>query len=528
MQRQKKKRTGLRIVGAILLLAAVAFGVLWFLEYQERPKLVDGVKYQVPHRSDHAEVVGCDPEAASLVIRSEYRGKPVTRIAAASFKGSGAETIEIPSTIKALGVRAFAGSGIRVVEIPAWVNEIDDHAFQDCAALETVTVLGNPAIKGTPFENCPALRSFTLTRPRENQRLDLFVDCPALTEIHLPASWPLDKFSQPPEGATLFLRDSGAIRNALYNDYTAAPEPGLPIRVRGLVDALASGEASWRVEDRRAVAVNNTEDELILTWNQETAPADLEADGCHFFFTDNSFSSAYTKVLTLAPGGSDTLTHQYYADYGPGETTLDLVSNGEYVHFKLLKGALEVAETVDLAPNERRTITLPAGRYGVIYSYGKSAEEAKQNAEEGPGRHNDGYRDYPADGHVELSVYTGNPYKSYLYIMPFGQYGPGTSKLYLRRFDGSDTCYRLYRVGGELELEAKLFDPDESRTVSFPSGPYILRIARGSDWISDEEAFGPNGRYSVIYYEAYKPGETYEITTTSDRGNVMRDSAGNF
>ena len=72
MQRQKKKRIGLRIVGAILLLAAVALGVLWYLDYQERPKLVDGVQYQVPYRADHAEVVGCDPEAASLVIRSEY------------------------------------------------------------------------------------------------------------------------------------------------------------------------------------------------------------------------------------------------------------------------------------------------------------------------------------------------------------------------------------------------------------------------------------------------------------------------
>ena len=29
MQRQKKKRIGLRIVGAILLRAAVALGVLW-------------------------------------------------------------------------------------------------------------------------------------------------------------------------------------------------------------------------------------------------------------------------------------------------------------------------------------------------------------------------------------------------------------------------------------------------------------------------------------------------------------------
>ena len=532
MQRQKKKCIGLRIVGAILLLAAVAIGVLWYLDYQERPKLVDGVQYQIPYQADHAEVVGCDPEAASLVIRSEYRGKPVTRITMSAFRGSRAETIEIPSTIKTLGDSALAGSGIRTIEIPAWVNEIDDQAFRGCAALEAVTVLGNPAIKGRPFENCPALRCFTLTRSRENQSLDLFVDCPALSEIHLPAGWPVDRNAQPPEGATLFVRDGQTAKTTLRNGWPCAAEPGAGLRIMDLADALAGGEAGWRVEgegaNRRAVAVNNLEDELILSWDQGTAPSDLEADGCRFFFTGDDLSDTYTKVLALEPGGSDTLTRQYYADYGPGETTLDLVSNGEYVHFKLLKGALEIAETVDLAPNERQTITLPAGRYGILYGYGESPEAAQRKAEEGPGNRSDGYWDYPEDGHVELSVYTGNPYKSYLYSVPFDRYGPETSRLYLRRFDDTDTCYRLYRVGGGLELEVKLFDPNDSRWVSFPCGFYILRIARGSEWISDEEAFGPNGRYSVIYYEAYKAGETYEITTTSGRGNVMSDSAGNF
>ena len=532
MQRQKKKRIGLRIVGAILLLAAVALGVLWYLDYQERPKLVDGVQYQVPYRADHAEVVGCDPEAASLVIRSEYRGKPVTRITMWAFKGSRAETIEIPSTIKTLDDAALAGSGIRTIEIPAWVNEIDDRAFQDCAALEAVTMLGNPAIKGRPFENCPALRSLTLTRPRENQSLDLFVDCPVLSEIHLPASWPVDRYAQPPEGATLFVRDKQAAQVALYNGWPCAPEPDSGLRIMSLADALAGGEASWRVEgdgeSRRAVAVNETPDALVLALNHETAPTDLEADGCHFFFTDDDFSTAYSKVLALEPGGSDLLTQEYYTGYGPGEMKLDLVSTGEYVHFTLLKGALEIAEAVDLAPNERQTIALPAGRYGIMYGYGKSPESAKKGAEEGPASHTDGYRNYPADGHVELSVYTGNPYRSYLYRTPFDQYGPGTSKLYLRRMDGTKTCYRLYRVGGGLEFEAKLFDTDANKTVSFPSGTYILRIARGSEWISDEEAFGPNGRYSVIYYQSYKPGETYEITTTTGSGNVMSDSAGNF
>ena len=532
MQKQKKKRIGLRIVSAILMLAAVAIGVLWYLDYQERPKLVDGVEYAIQKDTNIVNVVGCDPEAASLVVQSEYRGLPVTGIVGWSFKGSKAESIELPSSIRKLHSTAFEGSGIRSIEIPASVDEIGDRAFRDCATLEEVTVLGNPEIKGKPFENCSALRSFTLTRPRENQGLNLFVDCPALSEIHLPAGWPLDRYAGTPEGATLFVRDSHAAQAALLNGWNCAVEPGAGLRIMNLADALAGGEANWRVEgdrdNRRAVVVNESPDDLILNLNHETAPSNLEADGCHFFFTDDDFSTAYSRVLALEPGGSDLLTRQYYTEYGPGEMKLDLVSNGEYVHYKLLKGELEIAEAVDLAPNERRTITLSAGYYGVMYGYGKTPEAAKKGAEEGPANHTDGYRNYPADGHIELSVYTGNPFKSYLYSVPLDGYGPGTSKLYLHRFDGSNTCYRLYRAGGELELEVKLFQYNESRTVSFPSGAYILRIARGSEWISDEEAFGPNGRYSVIYYESYKPEETYEITTTTGNGNVMCDSARNF
>ena len=89
-------------------------------------------------------------------------------------------------------------------------------------------------------------------------------------------------------------------------------------------------------------------------------------------------------------------------------------------------------------------------------------------------------------------------------------------------------CYRLFRVGGELECEAFLEPGYYNKTVSFPAGRYKLRIAEGDTWISDEEAFGEEGRYSVIDYFNYEEGETYGITETTGNGNVYGDSAGGF
>jgi hypothetical protein len=109
----------------------------------------------------------------------------------------------------------------------------------------------------------------------------------------------------------------------------------------------------------------------------------------------------------------------------------------------------------------------------------------------------------------------------------YGEYGPGESSLYLKAGERS-ACYRLVRVGGELEREVFIEPGHYNKIVSFPSGRYKLRIAEGDTWISDEEAFGGEGKYSVIDYFDYKEGETYGITETAEGGNVYRDSAGGF
>lgn len=104
-------------------------------------------------------------------------------------------------------------------------------------------------------------------------------------------------------------------------------------------------------------------------------------------------------------------------------------------------------------------------------------------------------------------------------------YGPGTSSLYLKAGSGS-VCYRLVRVTGVTEFQV-LLGPGEEVTKTFPCGKYILKVARGETWISDEEAFGPEGRYSTTDVFEFEAGASYEISTGT-QGSFTGDSQSGF
>lgn len=99
-------------------------------------------------------------------------------------------------------------------------------------------------------------------------------------------------------------------------------------------------------------------------------------------------------------------------------------------------------------------------------------------------------------------------------------YGPGKSYLYLKAGSRSE-CYRLVKMDGTTQFKVFL-SPGESVKQSFPCGKYVLKVARGETWISDEEAFGDSGYYSTTDVFDFKSGASYEIsvgTTGSFRGD---------
>ena len=74
------------------------------------------------------------------------------------------------------------------------------------------------------------------------------------------------------------------------------------------------------------------------------------------------------------------------------------------------------------------------------------------------------------------------------------------------------------------EVRAVYLNHASSGKMHFPPGNYVLKIARGDYWISDEEGFGENGAYSKSVPTEMTAGVySIEISTTSGFG---RDSWG--
>ena len=105
-------------------------------------------------------------------------------------------------------------------------------------------------------------------------------------------------------------------------------------------------------------------------------------------------------------------------------------------------------------------------------------------------------------------------------------YGPGTSKLFLKADDKRSACYRLFRMDGSIEFQV-LLAPGEKTTQSFPCGRYTLKIAQGTEWISDEEAFGEKGDYDTTELFNFEAGQTYQIGTGTG-SNIRNDSQSGF
>ena len=104
-------------------------------------------------------------------------------------------------------------------------------------------------------------------------------------------------------------------------------------------------------------------------------------------------------------------------------------------------------------------------------------------------------------------------------------YGPGTSSLYLTAGNRM-ACYRLVRMDGSTEFQV-LLSAGEETTQSFPCGRYVLKVARGDEWISDEEAFGDAGSYSSTNTFKFEDGGYYEISTGT-QGSFYGDSKAGF
>ena len=71
-------------------------------------------------------------------------------------------TVNLPSTLKTIGIQSFRTTGMSEVTLPENVETVKLGAFRDMANLTTVTVEGNVAFDNYAFRSCPNLTSIFL------------------------------------------------------------------------------------------------------------------------------------------------------------------------------------------------------------------------------------------------------------------------------------------------------------------------------------------------------------------------------
>ena len=71
-------------------------------------------------------------------------------------------TVNLPSTLKTIGIQSFRQTGMSEITVPASVETVKLGAFRNMANLTTVTVKGNVAFDDYAFRSCPNLTSIYL------------------------------------------------------------------------------------------------------------------------------------------------------------------------------------------------------------------------------------------------------------------------------------------------------------------------------------------------------------------------------
>lgn len=454
---------------------------------------IDGVAYHNASNTEYASVVRSDPEYENPVIAREYEGRPVEQIDQEVFSGAVLTSIVIPDTIK----------------------HISPSAFMDCPNLKEISIEGTPQLRDGCFCRLPALERVTFGQGTESISMAAFEDCDALREIHVPAGC-TEITGDVPSGVTLILQTVELVGQAFENGWNIQMEDGSEASSMTLAEAIEAGKITWDGDadnQKKKICINNVSGEILsVSW---PGCFELKAAEVTYYILKGD-------TVTLKPGDEMQLEADYYTAYGPEKTTVQFAAESEYLYCCLYKENARLDSEFLLGPYERKTLTLPCGRYMIMTLAGKTAEEADPDADEDAHWDSISASDFEAGAFYEVSP----GIRGGLGLWEIEEYGPGESGLYLKAGDHS-ACYRLVRVGGELEVQV-LLEPNQSKTVHFPCGTYKLRIAEGDTWISDEEAFGEDGKYTAVNYFRYQEGETYEITETTGSGNIYNDSAGGF
>jgi len=119
----------------------------------------------------------------------------VTSIGSFAFNGSGIETLVVPNSVTNIGTSAFGGLKSTLKELTISVETIPDNEFNDCTALEKVTIGSGTKLIGTPdsygdyvFSGCTSLTSVSLPDTLVSIGSYAFQNCSSIPSIVIPDS----------------------------------------------------------------------------------------------------------------------------------------------------------------------------------------------------------------------------------------------------------------------------------------------------------------------------------------------------
>lgn len=227
----------------------------WSENFSFHKDYENGCTYSLINNNTEYEVSKAGSASGAVVIESTYRGKPVTAIAAAAFRGNTKITsvviegnvktigdsafyncaklvsVSMPDSVTEIGVAAFWGcNSLKSIELPRNLTTVSKSLFAYCRGLEEVKP-GNRivTIEEEAFSGCYSLKSFEIPDSvktigkmafQENSGMSsvvfgsglesleekAFCGCTALTEIRVPENGRLYEI-----GANAFERCSALV-----------------------------------------------------------------------------------------------------------------------------------------------------------------------------------------------------------------------------------------------------------------------------------------------------------------------------
>lgn len=139
---------------------------------------------------DCIEVVGCAPDAETLILDDEIDALPIQRIREQAFCGARMRRARLATGLQFIGARAFEGcEELAEIDMPLGLSFLGAGAFRDCKSLQEIRLPGTlHTIPVNAFQRCSALAHVELGEGIKTIDRFAFADCTSLTRIRIPAS----------------------------------------------------------------------------------------------------------------------------------------------------------------------------------------------------------------------------------------------------------------------------------------------------------------------------------------------------